>query len=168
MEEVCPWCRQKEQQQKKIVSRVSILNSIVTAVAAACGNEANRIWNEELEKKLPLACVDGDNYWAWLPINCSVFSDSFDNRSKMWQELSLTCSILCGCSALDTPLHTKKYHNGTNSSLCLSDVGCGWFPAESSELSLDWKSLAGIGSRLGLHKYCQFILSIFSRTKERN
>lgn len=87
MEEVCPWCRQKEQQQKKISSRVSILNSIVTAVAAACGNEANRIWNEELEKKLPLACMDGDNYWAWLPINCSVFSDSFDNRSKMRQEL---------------------------------------------------------------------------------
>lgn len=87
MEEVCPWCRQKEQQQKEISSWVSILNSIVTAVAAACGNEANRIWNEELEKKLPLACMVRDNYWAWLPINCSVFSDSFDNRSKMWQEL---------------------------------------------------------------------------------
>lgn len=86
---------------------------------------------------------------------------------KCGRNCALTYSILCGCSATDTPLHTKKYHDGTNSSLYLSYVGCGWFPGDSSELSLDWKNLPGIESRLGLHKYCQFTLSIFSRTKKR-
>lgn len=166
MEEVCPWCRQKEQPQKKISSRVSILNSIVTVVAAACGNEANRIWNEDLEKKLLLACMDRDNYWAWLPIIWSVFSDSFDNRSKMWQELllDLLTSSFVDCQP-QILLYTQRNTMMVPTVICIL-VGCGWFPAESGELSLDWKSLPGIGSRLVLHKYCQFTLSIFSKTKK--
>lgn len=111
--------RQKEQQQKKISSWVSICK-IHCSCGSSCSTKTGQIEFEmKLKKKLPIACRDGGNPWGWLPISCSVFflTALIEVKKETGTALWPAYCIPGCCSAANALPHTKKCHDDTNSSL---------------------------------------------------